>query len=75
MTLGVAGVKADYQEGVVVAIVIERRYGEACGACLGGFRQCGFALLEVGGGVGGGLGGLREEGRHCYECEEEEDAT
>jgi hypothetical protein len=38
MTLGVAGVEADYQEGVVVAVVIEPSYREAGGACLGGFR-------------------------------------
>jgi hypothetical protein len=58
MTLGVAGVEADDKDGVVVAVVVEWRYGEACGACLGGFDQLGFALLEVGGGVDGGLGGL-----------------
>lgn len=73
MTLGVSGVKADYQEGVVVAVVFESPYCEAGGARLGGFDQLGFALLEVGGGVDGGLGGLGDE-RGGEESEGQEDA-
>ena len=67
MTLGVAGVGADYEEGVVVAVVVEGGYGETGGGCLGGFDQFGFALLEVGGGVRGGLGldCLGSEGLRC----------
>src|SRR5258705_9230065 len=39
MTLGVAGVGADYEEGIVVAVVVEGGYGETGGGCLGGFDQ------------------------------------
>jgi len=74
MTLGVAGVEADHQEGVVVAVVIKPPYCEAGGACLGGFGQFGFALLQVSRGVNGGLGGLGDE-RGGDEGEGQEDAT
>jgi hypothetical protein len=60
MALGVAGVNADDQQGVVIAVVFKSPYGEAGGACLGGFDQFGFALLEVGGCVGDGAGGLSQ---------------
>ena len=73
MALGVAGVEADDQQGVVVAVVFKPTDGEAGGTCLGGFDQLGFALLEVSGGVDDGVG-LGEEWR-CCECEGEEDGT
>ena len=37
MTLGFAGVEADYKEGVVVAVVFKSSYCETGGARLGGF--------------------------------------
>ena len=74
MTLGLAGVDADDEEGVVVAIVFKPSYGHAGWARLGSFDQFDFALLEVGGGMGDGLGGLGEE-RGCDECEAEDDAA
>jgi hypothetical protein len=46
MTLGFAGVEADYKEGVVVAVVFKSSNCESGGACLGGFDQFGFALLQ-----------------------------
>ena len=33
MTLGFAGVDADYKEGVVIAVVFKSSYCEAGGAC------------------------------------------
>ena len=68
MALGFAGVNADYKEGVVVAVVFKSPNCHARGACLGGFDQFGFALLQVGCGVDGGFGGLGEEGLCCEEC-------
>jgi hypothetical protein len=81
MTLSVAGVEADDEEGAVVAVVVDGSNGEAFGACLGGFNQFGFALLEIGGGVEGGGGGLGslgrlgDEGLCCDECDGQGDAT
>jgi hypothetical protein len=58
MALGVAGVNADDQQGVVVAVVFKPPDGQAGGACLGGFDQFGFLLLKVRCGVDDGVGGL-----------------
>ena len=66
--------EADYTEGVVVAVVFKSSNCEAGGAYLGGFDQFGFALLQVGCGVDGGLSGVGEEGLCCEECEGEGDA-
>ena len=64
MAFGVAGVDADDEEGLVVAVVVDGVEGEAGWAGLGGGEEFGFALLEVGGGVDGrwigrGVGRLR----------------
>jgi hypothetical protein len=75
MTLGVSGVKADYKEGVVVAVVVEPSYRETGGACLGGLDQVGFTLLEVVGVVDGGAGGLGQERLRRDECSEKDDAS
>ena len=74
MTLCFAGVETDYKEGVVIAVVFKSSNCETGWACLGGFDQFGFALLQVGCGVDGGLSGLGEEGLCCEECEGEGDA-
>jgi hypothetical protein len=73
MTLGSAGVNAHDEEGMVGAEFVEGFAGQAGWTCLRGGRQFGFALLEVGGGVNGGVGGLGDEG-HCHECDGKEDA-
>jgi hypothetical protein len=75
MTLCFACVEADYKEGVVIAVVFKSSNCEASGACLGGFDQFGFALLQVGCGVDDGFGGLGEERVCCEECEGKDDAT
>jgi hypothetical protein len=74
VTLGFAGAGADYEEGVVVAVVFEPAYREAVGACLSGFDESGFALLEVRFGVDDGFGGLGEGGRCSEEREGQDDA-
>ncbi len=62
---GVAGVDADDEEGFVGAEVVEGVEGVAAGAGFGGGEEFGFALLEVGGGVDEGVGGLGEEWGGC----------
>ena len=74
MAFGVAGVGADDEEGLVVAVVFEPTYCEARGACFGGFDQLGFALLEIGGGMCDWLGGLGGEWG-CDKRDGQEDAT
>ena len=71
---GVAGVDADDEEGFVGAEVVEGVEGYAAWAGFGGDEQFGFALVEVGGVVDDGVGGLGEQWG-CCECEGEEDAT
>ena len=58
MAFGVAAVDAHDEEGAVVAVVVYGFGGEAGWSGLGGGEEFGFVLLEVGGGVGG----LGEEG-------------
>jgi hypothetical protein len=67
MAFGFAGVEADYEKGVVVAVVVELCHCESGGDLFGFFDEFGFALLEVGGGVDGGGGRLGECGNRGEE--------
>ena len=63
MTLGVSGVETDDEESAVVAVVVHGFGGEAGWICFCGGEEFGFVLLEVGGGVGGlGDEGWGDEG-------------
>jgi hypothetical protein len=71
VAFGVSAVDADDEEGAVVAVVVHDVGAEAGWICFCGGEEFGFVLLEVGGGVGG----LGEEGWGGDEGEGQDDAA
>ena len=59
VALGAAGVDANDEKGAVVPEVVHDLGCEASGAGFCGSEEFGFALGQVGGGVDGGVSGLR----------------
>ncbi len=70
MELGVAGMDSDDEKGFVGAEVVEGVECYAAWAGFGGGEEFGFALVEVGGGVDDGVGGLGEEWGCCESASE-----
>ena len=64
--LGVAGMNAGDEDGVGVGQSVHLLIGRAAGRGLCGGKDLGFDLGELGGGMDGGFGGLRED-RECCE--------